>query len=434
MVGRSVLEPLALAAEGHGVEQQRDPARLPAAPVEVVRGGGHGRAAAPLARQRAQDRGRVEMARMVGHEDDRVRELVEDLTTRDPGAHVVVDHRAQPEAEQRLARRLRVAAARPGDVHLGVLARELAAALPSSVLFVRSPVPRLLSSSVSSGTRSRSSGRCSRSSGTRALMSVVRALPCWIARLTLPSLHAPSTPLVGEGFSLRLTANSEPTWISPVRPLSTRSPGGSLRNLQAGHDQQGGHHRQSGYQAKTHPRRDLSRRCPPASARPRGRAQQLRPRWPHRAPDRVTGRRRARRRRRRASITSPPYSSARRPHETGRCARKEQECVWPRRVPGAESRRVELDRSLSPSQRFRESGAGSPAPGRAEVFEMGLPGVQAAATASGPGARVQGPARSWPRARRRPGGHGACRWCGPASRSTEPSVDHRPGPQAIEEE
>ena len=73
------------------------------------------------------------MARVVGHEDHRVREPVEDLTANHARAHVVVDHRAQPKAEQRRACRFGVAAARPRDVHLGVLARQLAAAAPQAV-------------------------------------------------------------------------------------------------------------------------------------------------------------------------------------------------------------------------------------------------------------------------------------------------------------
>ncbi len=71
VVGRAVAEPAAAAAERDGVEQQRDAVGLPALLVEVVGRGGDRGAVAPLARHRAQDRRRVEVARVVGDEDDR---------------------------------------------------------------------------------------------------------------------------------------------------------------------------------------------------------------------------------------------------------------------------------------------------------------------------------------------------------------------------
>src|SRR5215218_4824085 len=80
------------------------------------------------ATQRAQDRRRVEVARVVGDEDDRALEVVEDLAADRAAADVPVDHRAEAEPQQPLAQRPRVAAAGPGDVHLGVLARQLGAA------------------------------------------------------------------------------------------------------------------------------------------------------------------------------------------------------------------------------------------------------------------------------------------------------------------
>ncbi len=70
VVGGAVAEAAAVAAERHGVEEQRDAAGLPAALVEVVGRRRDRRAVAPLARDRAQDRRRVEMARVVGDEDD----------------------------------------------------------------------------------------------------------------------------------------------------------------------------------------------------------------------------------------------------------------------------------------------------------------------------------------------------------------------------
>src|ERR671914_192777 len=113
VVGCAVAQPPALAAERHGVEQQRDAAGLPAAVVEVVGRRGHRGAGAPLARQRAQDGGGVQVARVVGDEDHWVLESVEHLAADGARAHVEVDQRPEPEAEQPLAGGLRIAAPRP---------------------------------------------------------------------------------------------------------------------------------------------------------------------------------------------------------------------------------------------------------------------------------------------------------------------------------
>ncbi len=129
VVGGAVVEPAAVAAERHRVEEQRDAVGLPAAVVEVVGRRGHGGAAAPLEGDRAQDRRGVEVARVVGHEDDRRREPVEDLAPGGAAAEIPVRHRPEAVAQQRLASRPGVAAARPGDVELGVVPGHLRAAL-----------------------------------------------------------------------------------------------------------------------------------------------------------------------------------------------------------------------------------------------------------------------------------------------------------------
>src|SRR3954454_9362939 len=131
VIGRAVAEPAAVAAERHGVEQQGDAVGLPARLVEVVGGGGDGGAAAPVDRDRAQDRRRVEVARVIGHEDHRpvLVELlaVEDLATVDLEVRVVLHQRPQAEAEEHLAKAAGHPAASPRDIHLRVLARELGA-------------------------------------------------------------------------------------------------------------------------------------------------------------------------------------------------------------------------------------------------------------------------------------------------------------------
>ncbi len=129
VVGRAAGEPAAVAAERDGVEQQGDAVGLPALLVEVVGGGGDRGAVAPLARDRAEDRRRVQVARVVGDEDDRRRQVVEHVAPMDDRpARVEVDHRAEDEPQDARAGGAGIAAARPRDVHARVLARELAPA------------------------------------------------------------------------------------------------------------------------------------------------------------------------------------------------------------------------------------------------------------------------------------------------------------------
>ena len=116
VVGRAVSEAAAAALDRHGVEHERDERRRRALLVEVVGRRRDRRALAPLARQRAQDHRRVEVAGVVGDEDDRRLELLEALGAVRAHAHVVVDHRAQHAAQDRLAHVARDAAARPRHV------------------------------------------------------------------------------------------------------------------------------------------------------------------------------------------------------------------------------------------------------------------------------------------------------------------------------
>jgi hypothetical protein len=113
VVRRAAREPAAVTAERDGVEQERDAVGRPALLVEVVGGGGDRGAVTPLARERAEDRRRVEVARVVGDEDDRRRQVVEDVALDDRPARVEVDERPQDEAQDPLAGGTRVAAARP---------------------------------------------------------------------------------------------------------------------------------------------------------------------------------------------------------------------------------------------------------------------------------------------------------------------------------
>ena len=71
VVGGAVAEPAAGAAERDGVEQQRDAVGLPAALVEVVGRRGHRGRVRQWCGDGAQDRRGVEVARVVGDEDDR---------------------------------------------------------------------------------------------------------------------------------------------------------------------------------------------------------------------------------------------------------------------------------------------------------------------------------------------------------------------------
>ena len=80
----SRVEAAAVARHRDGAEEQRDGIGEPALGVEVVRRGGDDGAPPPGVRQRAQDRGRVHVAGVVGDEDDRRRRAVEVLAARPP--------------------------------------------------------------------------------------------------------------------------------------------------------------------------------------------------------------------------------------------------------------------------------------------------------------------------------------------------------------
>ena len=116
--------------------------RLPAALVEVVGRGADRGARPPLVRERAQDRRGVQVARVVGHEDHGRLQIVEDVAPRRAVARVEIHQRVEPERQQRVAQRPHAPAARPRDVHLGVLARELDAAV-AQLLDLRNAVPEL---------------------------------------------------------------------------------------------------------------------------------------------------------------------------------------------------------------------------------------------------------------------------------------------------
>ena len=248
VVGGAIVEPAAVAAERHGVEEQRDAVGLPAAVVEVVGRRGHGGAAAPLEGDRAQDRRGVEVARVVGHEDDRRCEAVEDLAPDGAAAEIPVRHRPEAVAQQRLARRPGVAAARPGDVELGVVPGHLRR---------RAGPARCRGGGALSAPRAVSSGTRSLSSGTRSLISWVRALPCSSARLTRPSpmphvlhvtrsvsrlFHTPLLPHVGTPNSVgpeghihdrRGAANGRQSRRGLYGPGRSRDAGHRLPDLRA---------------------------------------------------------------------------------------------------------------------------------------------------------------------------------------------------------
>src|SRR3954447_8771681 len=123
----------------HGAEQERHGGRDPALAVEVVGRGGDRGPLAPGAGQRAQDRRRVHVARVVGDEDHGRAHAGEDLAALDPALDVP-GHRRREEARQdRLAREPRRGAARPRHVERGApdLAPSLAGAacgLPNALL------------------------------------------------------------------------------------------------------------------------------------------------------------------------------------------------------------------------------------------------------------------------------------------------------------
>ena len=116
-------------AMGIVLKMQRDQARDAPVAVEVVGRGGHQGALAPFPRQRAQDRRRVQVAGVVGHENDGGVEPVEALAAADLAARVVAHEGVEDEALDRLAHRPRRTAAGPCDVELRAAAAELAPAL-----------------------------------------------------------------------------------------------------------------------------------------------------------------------------------------------------------------------------------------------------------------------------------------------------------------
>ena len=80
--GRVVVQAAAVARHRHGAEEQRHRPPQPPLDVEVVGRRRDRGAPAPAARQRAQDRRRVHVARVVGDEHDRRVEAVEMLAPR----------------------------------------------------------------------------------------------------------------------------------------------------------------------------------------------------------------------------------------------------------------------------------------------------------------------------------------------------------------
>ena len=76
----------AAAVDREGVEEERRPDRAPPGVEEVVGRGRHRRTPAPLVGQRQQDQRGVEVRGVVGHEDDRALDALEDVETLDPGA------------------------------------------------------------------------------------------------------------------------------------------------------------------------------------------------------------------------------------------------------------------------------------------------------------------------------------------------------------
>src|SRR3954468_510448 len=130
VIARAAVEPCARPAHGDRVEREGSGPRPPAGSVEVVGRSGDGRALAPGARRRAQDRRRVEVTGVVGHEDDGIRHLVvQHLATIDAVLDVPVEQWREDRGQDPAADDPSDRAARPRDVHLRVLARELFADL-----------------------------------------------------------------------------------------------------------------------------------------------------------------------------------------------------------------------------------------------------------------------------------------------------------------
>ena len=137
VVGRALAHAAAVAADRHGVEEERDAVGLPALLVEVVGRRGDRRALAPLARERAQDHRRVEVAGVVDDEDDRLARLLQQVLAHRARARVEVDHRPEDEVEDHQAGGLRVPAAGPRHVHLLVGLGDLGAQTGAAVAQLR---------------------------------------------------------------------------------------------------------------------------------------------------------------------------------------------------------------------------------------------------------------------------------------------------------
>src|SRR3954452_1560841 len=128
MIARTVAEATAVAAERDGVEDERNAPGAPARLVEVVGGSGDRGPVAPFAWHRAQDRRRVQVAAVVGHEDHRSRHLLaEHLASVDAPLDIDEHQRSEDAGEDPSPYRPRDRTPRPRHVHLRVLARDLVA-------------------------------------------------------------------------------------------------------------------------------------------------------------------------------------------------------------------------------------------------------------------------------------------------------------------
>src|SRR4051794_8045817 len=96
------------------VEHERSAPRTPARLVEIIRGGRDRGPLAPLGRDRAQDRRRVQVAVVVGHEDDGIGHLLaQHVASVDAALDVQVQQRGQDPGEDAAADEARARAARP---------------------------------------------------------------------------------------------------------------------------------------------------------------------------------------------------------------------------------------------------------------------------------------------------------------------------------
>src|SRR4051794_10863764 len=128
VIARTIAEAAAVASERDGVEDERDAPGAPARLVEVVGGGGDRGPVSPFAWHRAQDRRRVQVAAVVGHEDHRSRDLLaEHLPPVDATLDIDEQQRSEDAGEDPSPYSPRDGTTRPRDVHLRVLARDLPA-------------------------------------------------------------------------------------------------------------------------------------------------------------------------------------------------------------------------------------------------------------------------------------------------------------------